>query len=108
MSHIYYHVADASYRDGDDLLCWDALLAAGRAPDWKWGTSPYAAADTDVVCLFREDFEAISWFEEFGGRILEIDLSLAPGLTTVTVEEDYPAVVDRIPAACIHPAYLTD
>ena len=97
----YYHVAGPEWVSGQDLICYDELVKLGRPPHWKWGKSPYAAADRDVVCLFGSDFEAESFAAEFGGQILVVDLRRARGLSLVQVEEGYPAVVGRIPAACL-------
>lgn len=99
---MYYHVAPAHYRTGDDLLSYDELEARGEAPAWKWGEAE-PGYDGDVVCLFEDLADAREFAAEYlpDGQILEVDLSDADDVRITRVSEGYPAVYRRIPARCI-------
>jgi hypothetical protein len=98
----YYHVAPASYRVGDDLWCYDELVAQGYEVAWKWEDAE-EGFDTDVVCLFSSRDDAESFVAEFlsDGQVLTVDLSDAPDVRLTTVAEGFPAAFRRIPALYI-------
>lgn len=97
----YFHVAPAHYRDGDDLLSFDELEARGETPEWKYEGDP---VDTDVVCLFETEAEAREFIDTFlsGGRLLRVTIPAdADDVRITRVQEDYPAVLRRIPACYV-------
>lgn len=99
--NIYYHVAPATYQDGDDLLCWDELEARDYDLTWKYKGEP---VDTDVVCLFESEVEARGFIDTFlmDGRLLRVTLpSNADDVRMMRVQEGYPAVLRRIPACYV-------
>lgn len=77
MSTTYYHVAPAGYVAGDDLLCWNCMVAFGRLTedDWKWDTAPIAS-DGHLVSLFSEDQMAdAEWLiGEIAGQLLKVTI----------------------------------
>lgn len=102
---MYFHVAPATFRIGDDLLCWDELEARGDAPEWKWEDAE-VGFDTDVVCLFESLDDARDFAATFlpDGTILAIDLSDADDVRLTRVSEGYPAAMRLIPARYIKEA----
>ena len=102
MSTTYFHVADRSYKPGEDLFCWDELERLGCAPEWKWEEADIGF-DGDVVCLFESLDEAREFQAAHSpdGIILRVEL---PEPAPVRVEEGYPAVYGRVPATYIRPA----
>lgn len=117
MAGTYWHVAPASYRPGDDLLCWDKLAEQGVVTDadWKWDDAP-VGHDGHMVSLFRDTEqgrEERDWLagETPGAQILRIDFTEedteagnwghAEIRMTRAADEPYPGVWGSIPARCI-------
>ena len=107
----FYHVAAADYTQGEDLLCWDEMAARGwvEPSDWKWDAERTIAEDgsvtvepiyldTEVVCMFRSLDEEREFAAEYvaGGLVLSIEVP--EDVTIITVDEGYPAILNRIPA----------
>lgn len=104
----YYHVADASYQAGDDLLCFNEQDARGWEPVWKWEEAEIGF-DGDVVCLFESSDEAEDFIATWlpTGILLAVDIPedyREWGLRMDHVSEGYPCVVWRIPAQFISKA----
>lgn len=95
----YYHVADASYRQGQNLYCYAELEQMGCAPAWKWGDNDYL--DSDVVCLFETLAEAEDFIENFAPDGILLEVSLPEDHMTTRVDEGYPAVYRQIDAQYI-------
>jgi hypothetical protein len=99
----YYHCTTDAYQDGDDLLCFDLLLARGDNPAWKWGdeqAEDEQCMDTDVVCMTAGLEEARKFTTEgWASRILAIDVP--PDQRILRVTEGYPAIARKIPAQWI-------
>ena len=102
MSKVFYHVAPADYRIGDDLMSYDLLEERGYAPTWKWEDAE-VGFDTDVVCLFERLDDAQAFVADFlpDGQILRVDLTDAPNVRLTRVDEGFPAALRRIPAEYI-------
>lgn len=67
----FYRVAPESYEEGEDLLSYDALVAHGRDPAWKWDQ---VYAETNVVALFRHSADARGYQQDHGGTIYSVYL----------------------------------
>lgn len=106
---IYFHVAPATYNDGEDLLSWDAYVDQyGEQPTpWKWDGAEPGMIDGDVVCMFREDqredaeYFASEWITG-PAKLLTIELESGDdGIRILTNHEGYACVTGRIPAWAI-------
>jgi hypothetical protein len=96
----YYHVAGEGWPDGGDLVCFAALLEAGRVTldDWKWELAD-PLADGWEVCLYRTLAEAEQHRAEFGGAAIVV---VEPDdLKVRTNSEGHLYVLGRVPAAYI-------
>ena len=95
----FYHVADESYRTGDNLYSYEELERRGyELPEYKWEN----LADTDVVCLFNTAEEAIEFRNDWlqSGTILKVTIptwAKQEGLRMTKVSEGFDAVVNHIP-----------
>ena len=99
----YYHVTNASYESGTDLLCWSRLADQGLVTDadWKWEDAE-VGFDGDVVCLFSTEAEAREFQAEISGRLLRIEIADDDTEIILTrVSEGFPAVLYSIPAYAI-------
>lgn len=104
----YYHVADPSYRIGQDLICRDDLAEMGRAPEWHWdGCDESDYSHGWVVCLLADRAEAEALQRDClpGFRLLEITFDeWEVAELVIEIRENqhtYPAVAGRIPSDCI-------
>lgn len=102
----YWHIAAATYTNGEALKCWNTLAAEGYAPEWKWGDAP-EGYDGDVICVFpdtpggRTEADWL-WYEHNTSHLLRIDVPADVHDDVITeVEEGYPAVWGEIPAEWI-------
>lgn len=96
----YWHIAHPTYTGGD-LISRSQLAANGIAPEWAWDEAP-EGFDDSVVCLFpntprgRTEADWL-WYERQDHTLIRVEV---PDETPITqVEEGYPAIEDRIPAA---------
>lgn len=103
----FYHVAPATYNDGEDLLSWDAYVERyGEQPTtWKWEEAE-EGFDTDIVCMFRadqrDDAEAFAAEYFDSAKLLTIELEDGEeGVHILTNAEGYACVMGRIPAWAI-------
>lgn len=101
----FYHVAPATYQDGDDLICLVRRAngnyeLAARYARRRWPEYPdYAIGpDAHLVSLYESRTDASDHAGTHGGVILEIDGAY---LDLVRNSEGFPAVHDRIPAKLI-------
>lgn len=104
----YYHVAPATYNEGDDLVSFVELWnMTGEMPEYKWQEMDrdfyVDSMDAQVVCLF-DNLEAARQFRsDFlpTGIILEVNIpewAHNEGIHMDVVEEGFPCVYNRIPA----------
>jgi hypothetical protein len=104
----YYHVADPSYRIGQDLYCRETLAEMGRAPEWHWDgcdESDYAHGWAVFLLADRAEAEALRDDMLPGFQLLKITFDeWDADELVITVTENghpYPAVAGHIPAECI-------
>lgn len=102
----YWHIAHPSYRQGEDLVCWDIAIERGwlTEADWKWPDAPIGW-DGHVICLYpdtKEGREQVDWHlhDAPDGILLRVEID-DTDLRMTTVEEGFPAVLGSIPARCI-------
>lgn len=98
---IYYHVADAAYRSGEDLLSFNAAVDAGLLTndDWRWEHAR-GGEDAQVVSLFATAGEALTWID-YGAprRHKVVEVSLPASVRILPMREgdvQHPAVVGKI------------
>lgn len=98
----YWHVAPASYEEGDDLLCWSELLNAGTVTDadWRWDHTPDAES-VSLVSLWASKDDAAAWQAQHGGVLLAIEIDDRDAWRILDHSEGHPAAVERVPAYCI-------
>lgn len=99
----YWHIAHASYTNGDPLLSRDRLAREGRAPEWHWDDAD-EGFDGNVVCLFPDTPRGRTeadwlWSDHQDFTLVRVDIPAGTADAIVTeVEEGYPAVEHNIPA----------
>ena len=113
----YWHIADASFEEGSDLVCFSDRFDAGEVTlaDWRWDHEfedhPYAdesitrrAEDSFFVSLWATREEVQSWLD-FGGapanyKLLAVDIDESK-IVVFQAPEGHPAVMGRIPWTAI-------
>ena len=97
----FWHIAHPDWEPGEPLICRDSLLQQGIEIEWLWDEAD-DGTDCDRVCLFPDTEQGrteAGWL--LGDRpdyhIVCVDLPDDYKLSRATWE-DYPAVLNRIPA----------
>jgi hypothetical protein len=99
--HAYWHVAGEDYSDGEPLRSWQNQADySGEEPAWRWGDrggneEPF---DTDIVSLHDNMPEAQAFQQEYGGKLLRVDIPEDAEPGGRVNEEGYPGIYGEIPA----------
>lgn len=107
-----WHVMGRRYKQGDDILSWGQQEAEGRLPKrgkskhWKWPDVD-TGYDSHLVCSYTDRREAERHAEEYGGRLLQIDVppnAVDAGMRPVINDEGFLCFHNpRVPGEWVTP-----